>query len=174
MEPATEAGKSSSFDDLKRQSIQRRLNQLHREYQAVSDALEVESNPSTAERLARQLEQLEGRIQELEAQRPPLTPGLPETPPGRSEGDSSRIDSTQPDLRNLLAQQYYRDPDIERVLSTAGLDLSMIAWDERPVNTWFSALAVARDQGKLNALFAVILDEKGGNDTLRSAIDSYR
>ena len=80
----------------------------------------------------------------------------------------------QPNLRNLLAQQYYRNPDIERVLSTAGFDLSMIAWDERPVNTWLSVLSVAKDQGKIEPLFVAILQEKSGNDNLRSAIETYR
>ncbi len=82
--------------------------------------------------------------------------------------------SSKSNLVNTLAQLYYRDPDIERVVSTAGLDLSMIAWDERPINTWRSVLAVSEDQGQVDALLSTIHQEKGGNDALRSAIEMYR
>ena len=81
---------------------------------------------------------------------------------------------TQANLRDLLARLYYRDPDIERVICTAGLDPAMIAWDERPVNTWRSVLEVAEDQGRVESLFAMVTQEKGGNENLSKAIAAYR
>ncbi len=83
-------------------------------------------------------------------------------------------ESSNPNLNSVLARLYYRDPDIERVISTAGLDPSMIAWDERPVNTWRSVLEVAEDQGRVESLFATVSQEKGGNENLSQAIAAYR
>jgi hypothetical protein len=73
----------------------------------------------------------------------------------------------------VLAQLYYRNPDIERVVSTAGLDPSLIAWDERPVNTWRSVLTVAEDQGRVEGLCDAVRQEKAGNDSLHDAIEAY-
>lgn len=83
-------------------------------------------------------------------------------------------DSPKTHLTRVLAQLYYRDPDIERIVSTTGLDLSMIAWDERPVNTWRSVLEVGEGQGRVESLFAVVSQEKGSNESLSGAIATYR
>ena len=83
-------------------------------------------------------------------------------------------DSAKTELISVLAQLYYRDPDIERVVSTAGLPLSLIAWDDRPINTWRSVLTVAEDRGKVEALLDVVRQEKVANEPLRAAIEAYR
>lgn len=83
-------------------------------------------------------------------------------------------ESLNPNLNSVLARLYYRDPDIERVISTAGLDPSMIAWDERPVNTWRSILEVVEDQGRVESLLEAVNQEKGNNKTLIQAIAAYR
>ena len=90
------------------------------------------------------------------------------------EAQIMTLDSSKTDLVGVLARLYYRDPDIERVISTTGLDPSMIAWDERSVNTWHSVLAVAEDQGEVEALFGAVRGEKGGNENLHAAIEAYR
>lgn len=67
---------------------------------------------------------------------------------------------TRANLRDLLARLYYRDPDIERVVLTVGLEPSVIAWDVRPVNTWGSVLQTAEDYGKLKDVIAFARKEK--------------
>ena len=83
-------------------------------------------------------------------------------------------DSSKTDLISALAQLYYRVPDIERVVFTAGLDLSMIAWDDKPINTWRSVLTVAEDKSKVEVLFEVVRQEKVANEPLRAAVEAYR
>lgn len=82
--------------------------------------------------------------------------------------------SPKTELIGVLAQLYYRGPDIERVVSTAGLDLSLIAWDDRPINTWRSVLTVAEDKGKVDVLLDIVRQEKVANEPLRAAIEAYR
>ena len=82
--------------------------------------------------------------------------------------------SPKTELISILAQLYYRVPDIERVVFTAGLDLSLIAWDDRPINTWRSVLTVAEDRGKVDVLLDIVRQEKVANETFRAAIEAYR
>lgn len=76
---------------------------------------------------------------------------------------------TQANLRDLLAKLYYRDPDIERVVVTVGLDPSIIAWDLRPVNTWQSVLTEADFQNKVMAVIELARKEKPGVQSLELA-----
>ena len=57
----------SRVQQLKRDRLQRELDQLAEEYQAVSDQLSVSLNPTDQVRLKRSLEQLETRMAAIEA-----------------------------------------------------------------------------------------------------------
>lgn len=76
---------------------------------------------------------------------------------------------TAANLRDLLARLYYRDPDIERVVLTVGLEPAFIAWDERPVNTWRSVLQEAENHDKLKDLIALARKEKPNVKSLELA-----
>ncbi|MFZ9739177.1 MAG: hypothetical protein ACO3EZ_14320 [Prochlorotrichaceae cyanobacterium] len=58
---------SSRVQQLRRDRLQRELDQLAEEYQAVSDQLSVTLNPTDQVRLKRSLEQLETRMAAIEA-----------------------------------------------------------------------------------------------------------
>ena len=62
----TESG-GSRVQQLRRDRLQRELDQLAEEYQAVSDQLSVSLNPTNQVRLKRSLEQLETRMAAIEA-----------------------------------------------------------------------------------------------------------
>lgn len=62
----TESG-GSRVQQLRRDRLQRELDQLAEEYQAVSDQLSVSLNPTDQVRLKRSLEQLETRMAAIEA-----------------------------------------------------------------------------------------------------------
>ena len=59
---------------------------------------------------------------------------------------------TLANLRDLLARLYYRDRDIERIVTTVGLQPAYIAWDDRPVNTWQSVLTEADHHARVPAV----------------------
>lgn len=58
----------SRVNQLRRDRLERELDQLTEEYQAVSDQLSTNLNPSDRVRLERQLEQLETRMKAIEAE----------------------------------------------------------------------------------------------------------
>jgi hypothetical protein len=76
---------------------------------------------------------------------------------------------TRANLRDLLARLYYRDPDIERIIDTVGLNPSTIAWDSRPVNTWQSVLQEAEFHGKLLDVIGLARQEKPNVQSLALA-----
>jgi len=76
---------------------------------------------------------------------------------------------TRANLRDLLARLYYRDPDIERVVTTVGLEPAYVAWDLRPVNTWHSVLLEAEGHGKVKDIIAFARKEKPNVQSLELA-----
>lgn len=67
---------------------------------------------------------------------------------------------THANLRDLLADLYFRDPDILHVVVTVGLKPAFIAWDERPVNTWHDVLTQADNYNKIKDLLTLVKTEK--------------
>ena len=76
---------------------------------------------------------------------------------------------TLANLRDLLARLYYRDRDIERIVTTVGLQPSYIAWDDRPVNTWQSVLTEADHHAKVLAIIDLARQEKPEVQSLQLA-----
>ncbi len=76
---------------------------------------------------------------------------------------------TMANLRDLLARLYYRDRDIERILTSVGLEPSYIAWDDRPVNTWQSVLTEADHHAKVLAIIDLARQEKPEVQSLQLA-----
>ena len=61
--------------------------------------------------------------------------------------DSNSLDLSK--LRDVLAGLIQRETDIRRVAFDAGLNLAMIEFDPRAINTWLSLLKEAQDTGRL-------------------------
>jgi hypothetical protein len=76
---------------------------------------------------------------------------------------------TRANLRDLLARLYYRDPDIEHVVTTVGLEPAFIEWHDRPVNTWRSVLNEAENHGKLMDVIGLARKEKPNVQSLEMA-----
>jgi S1-C subfamily serine protease len=68
-------------------------------------------------------------------------------------------------LREILARLYPIERDARRVVSDAGLNPALIAFDSKAINNWFEILEQARNAGKVEAIVQVALadypDEEG-------------
>lgn len=76
---------------------------------------------------------------------------------------------TLANLRDLLARLYYREADIDRIITTVGLDPSYVAFDLRAVNTWRSILEQAEGFGKTLDVIALARKEKPNVQSLALA-----
>jgi hypothetical protein len=75
-------------------------------------------------------------------------------------------------LESALAELYSDRASIERIATDAGLDLSLIAWAPRPLDTWHSVVSQARQQARLLALVAVPLREYPYHVGLHAAVQA--
>ncbi|HUQ02620.1 MAG TPA: serine protease [Kofleriaceae bacterium] len=62
-------------------------------------------------------------------------------------------------LADMLADLYYRDADIQRIVVASGLKPAYIEWDARPVNTWTSVVREATNRGVLERVLDTALLE---------------
>jgi hypothetical protein len=75
-------------------------------------------------------------------------------------------------LESALAELYSDRASIERIATDAGLDVSLIAWAPRPLDTWHSVVSQARQQSRLLALVAVPLREYPYHVGLHTAVQA--
>jgi hypothetical protein len=59
----------------------------------------------------------------------------------------------------LLAEIYPDPSSGRRIAQQANLDMSLIAWDEHPINFWHDVVTVAAFTGKMQTLVNIILHE---------------
>ncbi|MFZ4656199.1 MAG: effector-associated domain EAD1-containing protein [Caldilineaceae bacterium] len=72
-------------------------------------------------------------------------------------------------LRTVLAMLYSDETSARRIAIQAGLNETMIKWNDQPTNNWQAVLTEAQNQSKVAALAAVALEEYGDNASLRAA-----
>jgi endonuclease G len=69
--------------------------------------------------------------------------------------DTLPLDFSRPEvqeLRNLLADNYYRDAQVEQLVRDAGIPPAAIPWDRPMLLVWDNVLDTARKQGRLRTL----------------------
>lgn len=71
-------------------------------------------------------------------------------------------------LREALAEIFPTATQARRVCEDVGLSHARVALDGSAVDRWFEVLREARNQGRLDALFARALEEAPGNHALRA------
>jgi len=62
------------------------------------------------------------------------------------------------ELRDLLADNYYRDTQVEALVRASGIKPAMIAWDRPMLFVWDDVLATARKQDRLRLLLQNVID----------------
>lgn len=74
-------------------------------------------------------------------------------------------------LREILVGLYPMREDVRRILGDAHVNTGLVSFDVTPINTWFSALEVAKNSGKVNALIEMALKDYPDHDGLKRALE---
>ncbi|MEZ4865498.1 MAG: effector-associated domain EAD1-containing protein [Caldilineaceae bacterium] len=77
-------------------------------------------------------------------------------------------------LRKVLVELYPDEASMRRVVSDAGIDVSLISFDSKAVNNWHSILREAQLVHKVNVLLSVVEEEYPTNEALRQVCAAYR
>lgn len=72
-------------------------------------------------------------------------------------------------LNSILANLYPMIADGLRVARRVGLNTTLIAFDTKAINSWFSIIEQARDSNKINDLIDFAIAENPGNEALLQA-----
>jgi hypothetical protein len=75
-------------------------------------------------------------------------------------------------LREILARLYPTERDARRIVTDAGLEPSLIAFDPKAINNWFAILEEARNRSeKIEAIIEVARADYPDDETLASAAE---
>ena len=84
------------------------------------------------------------------------------------------LQSPPPNLHTILARLYDQPGDVRRIAAEAGITRDRIPQESKMINHWHELLQEAQNQGKLDALLAVVATEYPKNQELTVAIATYR
>lgn len=90
---------------------------------------------------------------------------------GDPAGDHSSLEQ---DLEYEFATKYHKEASIRRLLHHANVRWQTISLNDSPVDVWFEAIQLAKNQGKLCALLRLAAKDYPGSDTFINALSYYR